>query len=138
VQEEVGKRLAAGPGQMSLLSVAARLYGTAAIAARVKAGAFWPRPGVDSAVVVLQAHPRPILNPEKEDAFFALVRAGFGRKRKQLLGNLSQLGLSREELIAALAQGGVAPSRRAETLSLEEWLALYRVLSGDVPPAAGA
>jgi 16S rRNA (adenine1518-N6/adenine1519-N6)-dimethyltransferase len=135
VQAEVARRMVARPGDMSLLAVAVQLYGEARIFATVKAGSFWPRPEVDSAVVALKARPTPLLEPNSERAFFEIVRAGFSRRRKQLSGNLLQLGRSRQEVEDALSGSGVAGSRRAETLSLEEWLEVYRSLSGDVSPA---
>jgi 16S rRNA A1518/A1519 N6-dimethyltransferase RsmA/KsgA/DIM1 with predicted DNA glycosylase/AP lyase activity len=56
------------------------------------------------------------------------VRAGFAQKRKQLQKNLRSLGC-RATIEAALASAGIAGNRRAETLALDEWLALYRALS---------
>jgi 16S rRNA (adenine1518-N6/adenine1519-N6)-dimethyltransferase len=128
VQKEVAERITAGPGKMSLLSVSVQFYGQAAIVDQLKAGAFWPRPGVASAIVRLDLAPEPLLPAVDEKAFFRLVRAGFGQKRKQLKNNLRALGRSDEQIERALAQAGIDGRRRAETLSLDEWAKLHRAL----------
>ena len=129
VQQEVAQRIVASPGAMSLLAVSVQFYGQARIVARIKAGAFYPRPKVDSAVVRIRPSPaaRPSLGVNDVELFFHLARAGFGQRRKQLHNALaSGLGRPRGEISVALAQAGVDPQRRAETLTLEEWAALTR------------
>lgn len=129
VQEEVARRIVALPGDMSLLALSVQLYGQPRIVARLKAGAFYPRPKVDSAVVRidLSSEARPELGVTDVDLFFQLARAGFGQRRKQLRKALaSALGRPRAEIDGALARAGVDPQRRAETLAMEEWAALTR------------
>ena len=129
VQEEVARRIVAPAGAMNLLAVSVQFYGQARIVARLKAGAFHPRPKVDSAVVQIDLGPsaRSSMGVRDVDLFFQLARAGFGQRRKQLHNALaSGLGRPREEIDTALAQAGVDPRRRAETLALEEWAALAR------------
>lgn len=130
VQWEVAQRLSASPPQMSLLAVAVQFYGEPEVVRRVPAGAFHPRPKVDSAVVRIRVRPpedRPHPNP---GAFFCVVSAGFGQRRKQLRNALARaLGLSSEEVFRALRAAGVAPDRRAESLSLEEWARVTDALS---------
>lgn len=130
VQWEVAQRLSASPPQMSLLAVAVQFYGEPEVVRRVPAGAFHPRPKVDSAVVRIRVRPpedRPHPNP---GAFFRVVSAGFGQRRKQLRNALARaLGLSSEEVFRALRAAGVAPDRRAESLSLEEWARVTDALS---------
>jgi 16S rRNA (adenine1518-N6/adenine1519-N6)-dimethyltransferase len=129
VQEEVARRIVAPAGAMNLLAVSVQFYGQARIVARLKAGAFYPRPKVDSAVVQidLSSTARASMSVRDVDMFFQLARAGFGQRRKQLHNALaSGLGRPREEIDAALARAGVDPRRRAETLALEEWAALTR------------
>ena len=126
VQKEVADRLTAVPPHMSLLAVSVQFYGTVHISHTIKAGAFWPRPDVDSAVIRLDLYEEPLLPPDEEDAFFRLVKAGFSQKRKQLHKNLRGLGLSREVIEEVLARAGVDGRRRAETLTVEEWTAVYR------------
>lgn len=130
VQKEVAQRLTAVPPQMSLLSVTTQFYGQARLVTTIKAGAFWPRPDVDSAVVRLdvnQDRPVPI---NKETQFMNLVRAGFSQKRKQLKNNLKQLGLKGDTLTAVFAQASVDPACRAQTLTLDDWVRLYQAVSG--------
>jgi len=126
VQREVAERMVAGPGSMSLLSVSVQLYARAEIIARVPAGAFYPRPKVDSAVVRLVPQPPP-LPRSLIDTFFRVARAGFGMKRKQLANSLShRLSISRTDVGALLAQAGIDPSRRAETLTVDDWVRVTR------------
>lgn len=129
VQKEVADRLTAEPPHMSLLAVSVRYYGSPRLVTVVKAGAFWPRPDVDSAVVRIDVAD-PATRGVDERAFFRLTRAGFSEKRKQLKNNLAQLGLPPAALEQALAAAGVDGRRRAETLSVEEWVALCKALPG--------
>ena len=138
VQREVAQRIVAGPGDMSLLAVSVQFYGRPEIVARIPAGAFYPAPEVDSAVVRITMGPalRVTLAPGVDErAFFRLVRAGFSQKRKTLRNALSA-GLRRSpaEVEGLLRQAGIEPRRRAETVSLEEWAGLAGALhSGGAP-----
>jgi 16S rRNA (adenine1518-N6/adenine1519-N6)-dimethyltransferase len=132
VQEEVARRIVAQPGAMSLLALGVQFYGRPRIVSRLKAGAFYPRPKVDSAVVQIDLSPgaRPDLGVTDVDLFFQLAQAGFGQRRKQLRNALTGgLGRPRQEIDAALAEAGIDPRRRAETLSLAEWAALTRAFA---------
>jgi 16S rRNA (adenine1518-N6/adenine1519-N6)-dimethyltransferase len=129
VQHEVAERMAARPDQMSILSTIVQMYAQVEVLFTIKAGAFWPRPEVDSAVVSLSLYEIPLVKPADEEAFLRLVKMGFGQKRKQLQKNLRALGYSRKELMALLAQIGIDGRRRAETLSVEEWLVIFQALS---------
>ena len=125
VQREVAERLVAGPGDMSLLAVSVQFYGQPQIAMRLNPAAFWPRPDVDSAVVRIDVFDAPRVAVPDEKAFFRVVRAGFGQKRKQLRNALSAgLGISKAQAVELLERAGIDPQRRAETLSIEEWAAL--------------
>ena len=128
VQKEVAERMAATPPKMNLLAVSTQFYGRSERVAILKAGAFWPRPDVDSAVVRIDLNPEPLLPFAEEKAFFRVVKAGFSQKRKQLHNNLRQLGMNREEVTAVLASVNIDGRRRAETLSVEEWITLYQRL----------
>jgi 16S rRNA (adenine1518-N6/adenine1519-N6)-dimethyltransferase len=121
VQWEVARRITATPGDLSLLGVSVQHYAHTKIVTRVPAGAFFPRPKVDSAIVRLtpRADKRSATDTR---SFFAVARAGFGMRRKQLINSLSRgLDVTRGEAELLLGRAGIAPSRRAETLSLEEW-----------------
>ncbi len=127
VQQEVAERMVAVPDDMSLLAVSVQFYSQARIVARLPAGAFYPRPEVDSAVVRLDVLPSPAVAVADVNQFFRVVKAGFSQKRKQLRNSLGAgLRLGNPQVDALLAQAGIASQRRAETLTLEEWGALSR------------
>ncbi|MFO7662759.1 MAG: 16S rRNA (adenine(1518)-N(6)/adenine(1519)-N(6))-dimethyltransferase RsmA [Chloroflexota bacterium] len=129
VQKEVAQRLAAHPPDMSLLAVSVQYYGVVRQVATVKAGAFWPRPEVDSAVIRIDVNPsRQDRDQSSEKAFFRVVRAGFSEKRKQLKNNLRRLGLDDDVIAATLAASAIDGRRRAETLAIEEWERLAQEL----------
>lgn len=129
VQYEVAQRIVAGPGDLSLLGVSIQFYGRPEIVATVPARAFYPAPKVDSAILRVEVNDRPPLTPKERDSFFRVVQAGFAEKRKQLHNALTHhLHRKNEEIRACLVAAGIDPSRRAETLSIEEWLRLWEVL----------
>lgn len=122
VQKEVAERICAMPGDLSLLAVGVQFYAHPRIVQRVPAGAFYPAPKVDSAVLRLDVRPQPAVTTVSPQAFFRVVRAGFGQKRKQLANSLSAgLGIPKAAVIDALASAAIDPRRRAETLTLDEW-----------------
>ena len=128
VQREVAERIAAGPGDMSLLALSVQVYGRPQVAARIPAGSFYPTPQVDSAVVRVSLYPEPVIPQALLDAFFRLAKAGFSQKRKTLrnaLGGGMRWGNERAGQV--LEATGIDPQRRAETLSLEEWGRLTEV-----------
>jgi 16S rRNA (adenine1518-N6/adenine1519-N6)-dimethyltransferase len=129
VQKEVAQRIVAKPGQMSLLAVSVQFYGQPELIHRIPAGAFYPPPKVDSAVVRIDTFSEPPLGVPDVARFFHLVKAGFGQKRKQLKNSLAA-GLHRPagEVVTALEQARIDPARRAETLSLTEWGRLAEVI----------
>jgi 16S rRNA (adenine1518-N6/adenine1519-N6)-dimethyltransferase len=129
VQSEVAQRITAAPGKMSLLAVSVQFYGRPSIAAHIKAGSFYPVPQVDSAVVRIEPYDRPAVDVADRDGFFAVVKAGFSQKRKQLHNALAA-GLARPqiEIATALDHAGVDGRRRAETLTLSEWASLAQAL----------
>lgn len=129
VQREVAQRLTAKPGEMSLLAVSVQFYGRPRIVARLSAGAFYPSPRVDSAVVRIDPYESPPMVVDDEEGFFAVVRAGFAQRRKQLRNALSQgLGLSTIQVVEALERAVVDPKCRAQSLTLAEWGKVYQEL----------
>jgi 16S rRNA (adenine1518-N6/adenine1519-N6)-dimethyltransferase len=132
VQREVAERIVARPPDMSLLAVSVQFYGQPRIAARIPAGAFYPPPKVDSAVVRIDVGEQPTVTLGEginEAAFFRAVRAGFNQKRKTLRNALSAgLALPPARVEEALARAGIDPRRRAETLGLQEWAEVTRFL----------
>lgn len=125
VQREVAERILAGPGDMSLLSLGVQVYGVPRIVARLPAGAFYPRPQVDSALLRIDVADLPRVGDADVEAIFRLARAGFGQKRKTLRNALrGGLDLPAPYVEHALRAADIDPRRRAETLSLEEWARL--------------
>ena len=122
----------AGPGEMSLLAISVQLYGHPRIVARIPAGAFYPVPKVDSAVIRVDLGDCPTVDVGDVAWFFSVVRAGFSARRKQLHNTLSHgLALPGAAVSAALLRAGVAPSRRAQTLTLDEWACLCQELRAE-------
>jgi len=129
VQREVAERLAARPPQMSLLSVLAQTFTEPRIVFRIGPGAFVPPPKVESAVVTLDRRAEPLVPQAEQSDFFRVVQAGFQQRRKQLVNALAHgLGLPKPAVYAALQAAAIAPTRRAETLTIAEWLTLSRTL----------
>jgi len=119
VQREVGERLAARPGTSAYgaVSVKVAYWATAEIVGRVPPTVFLPRPKVESALVSIVRRPRPAVdNAIDRERLFALVRAGFGQRRKMLRRSLAGLVPP-----AAFEAAGIPPEARAEELSVEEW-----------------
>ena len=130
VQREVAQRICAKPGEMSLLALSVQVYGDPRIAARIPAGAFYPAPKVDSAIVRIDLSPEPKISPDQLESFFTLAKAGFGQKRKTLNNAISAgMGWSKPHTKVLLENAGIDPQRRAETLSLEEWRTLISTIA---------
>ncbi|MDE3231139.1 MAG: ribosomal RNA small subunit methyltransferase A [Chloroflexota bacterium] len=133
-QREVAERMVAPPGEMGLLSLSVQFYGQPRIVAQVPASAFYPPPKVESAVVRIDIAPDPPLDEAGRDLLFSLAHAAFGGKRKQLHNSLTQnLRLAPEQVAGWLAASDIAAERRAQTLSVEDWLRLTRAALADPP-----
>lgn len=129
VQKEVAERLAARPGQMSILAVSAQLFADVTLGDVVPAALFTPPPKVDSQVVILQTRLTPFLTDIDEADFFRVVKAGFSAKRKKLRSSLSGgLKISKDEVEALLQKADISPDSRAEALSLDDWVRLTRIV----------
>jgi 16S rRNA (adenine1518-N6/adenine1519-N6)-dimethyltransferase len=130
VQREVAERIAAPPGKMSYLSVFVQYHARVRIAFRVPPEAFEPEPAVDSAVIVVEPYDADDrLAPDEEDALWRLVQAAFRERRKMIHNVLArQLPLDAGRVATALAQAGIAPDRRPQTLAVGEWLVLREAI----------
>ena len=130
VQKEVGEAIVAGPGKMSLLAVSLQVYSQPKIVSYVPARSFYPEPKVDSAIVRFDMLPEPAVEVADLNGFFHVVKSGFGSPRKQLHNSLAHgLGLKPAEIAPFLKKADIDAQRRAETLNLEEWAKLYKVLA---------
>lgn len=127
VQKEVARQITAPPGEMSVLAVSVQFYGRPQIVSYVPARSFYPAPEVDSAILKIDVYPSPVV-PVEEKSFFELVRAGFSSARKQLVNSLAnRLKIPKSDVLELLGEAEIAPQRRAETLSLEEWGKLWQI-----------
>ena len=120
VQREVGERLAAGAGTEAYgaVSVKVAYWATATVVGRVPASVFVPRPAVESVLVEVTRRDTPAVDPSEAGAeeLFALVRKGFGQRRKMLRRSLE--GLVDGQVFEA---AGIDPTARAEELAVTDW-----------------
>lgn len=133
LQKEVAERVTASPGgkEYGFLSVLVQRYAEAHIRFPVPAGAFTPRPEVDSAVVTLTLRERPADAVRSEEFLMRVVKAAFSQRRKTLRNALKQLGISPQTMEAVHATTGIDPGRRAETLSIHDFCVLADFLYGE-------
>jgi 16S rRNA (adenine1518-N6/adenine1519-N6)-dimethyltransferase len=129
-QQEVGERLCAGPGgkDYGILSVLCQVWFDVRRVLRVPPGAFYPPPKVHSAVLCFEALDHPRIDVGDEKFFRRTVKGAFSQRRKTLRNSLSGAGLGFDGLEQALIAAGIDPCRRAETLSLEEFGRLTRLI----------
>ena len=131
VQHEVAQTIMAKPGDMSLLALGVQMYGNVSLVTKVSHGCFYPAPKVDSAVIKIVPYEKEIFPPEDSAKFFVLARAGFSMARKQILNPLSHsLEMPKDEIRPILEAAKIDPTRRAETLSIDEWLELFSHFKG--------
>lgn len=131
VQKEVAERVAAVPGQMSFISVAAQLNYEVSLGAVVEAELFTPPPKVDSQVLILKRLAEPMFSDINQAEFLKFIKAGFAQPRKTLANNLSSLvsqrgtNFDRSAIEAHLVELNLQPTARAQELSLSTWHTLY-------------
>lgn len=131
LQREVTERIAASPGgkDYGVLSVLLQMHAEVDVPHRVPARAFTPPPKVESAVIRFRMRDVPRADPGDEALFRRLVKVAFAQRRKTLANALRAGRIAEpERLRAALAAAGIDPARRAETLSIEEFAHLSRLL----------
>lgn len=127
VQKEAADRICAVPGTRAsgAVSAAVRYYAEPELLFRVSRGSFLPAPKVDSAVIRLRVRKQPCVQVENEPLFFSLVRASFGQRRKTLCNAAAAgLGIPKELLAKWMAQCGLPPQIRAESMTLQQFAAL--------------
>jgi 16S rRNA (adenine1518-N6/adenine1519-N6)-dimethyltransferase len=129
VQKEVAERVCANPGDMSLLSVSAQVFFDAYLGIFVPAALFTPPPKVDSQVLLLVKHAEPLVPIDQQKAFFRLVKAGYGERRKKLRSSLSGgLHISKDEADELLLSAGINGDLRAQALSITDWQKLFSAI----------
>ncbi|MCP9447393.1 MAG: 16S rRNA (adenine(1518)-N(6)/adenine(1519)-N(6))-dimethyltransferase RsmA [Nitrospira sp.] len=130
VQNEVAERLVAKPGtsDYGVLSVMAQYAATIEKPLTVSPRCFRPQPEVESAVVILQTRETRTLSSEEELRFASLVKSAFAHRRKTLVNSLKNHGYTQEAVLAALRALALPSEIRAETLSVEQFIELTRLL----------
>jgi len=127
IQKEVAERLAAGPGNLSILAVSAQIFANVRLGDVVPAALFTPPPKVDSQVVILEMRDKPLVEPEFEKPFFRVVKSGFIAKRKKIRTSLStNLQLSKPEVDEILQRYNISPDDRAQDLTIQNWIDISR------------
>jgi 16S rRNA (adenine1518-N6/adenine1519-N6)-dimethyltransferase len=134
IQKEVAERIIARDqlsgnlgGKQSILSIAVSTYGTPKIISKVPAGAFFPPPKVDSAIIVIDNISRDFFKeinlPAQagEKTFFRVLKHCFGKKRKQILGSLADYLENKDKAISILQKADISEKSRPEDLSKEDW-----------------
>lgn len=122
VQKEVAERIAADPGDMSILAISAQVFAEASLGVEVPKQYFTPPPKVDSQVIILRTRDESLVKPEEEQEFFKMVKAGFSAKRKKLRSSLAGgLGISKDEAERLLGRANISADYRAEDLAIEDW-----------------
>lgn len=128
IQKEVAERIVAPPGgkDYGVLSIALQCYALPALKFMVPKEAFHPVPKVDSAVVHISLRETPLVSVADEAFFFKVVRTAFSQRRKTLSNSLKPFGPTVRDV---LAETGIDPQRRPETLSIEEFKKIAELLS---------
>lgn len=135
MQKEVAERMTAPVGSKAYGSLTIAIENTmhASVAFTVPKTVFIPQPNVDSAVLVLKRRAEPLVELADPEAFQSFVKSAFSQRRKTLRNNLRAAykgtDVLNEHIEAAFIQAGIDGTRRAETLSLQEFAALYQTLS---------
>lgn len=132
VQKEVAERLCAKSGSKDYgaITVMCRYFTNPEIVTTVPASLFVPPPKVDSAVLKLSVLDEPSVSVKDEKLFFRVVKAAFSQRRKTLLNCLcANFPIAKAQMSALLLSADIEPSRRGETLTLEEFAKLSDILA---------
>lgn len=129
IQKEVAERIAAQPGDMSLLGLTAQLYFEPELGPLVAAELFAPPPKVDSQIIHLQRRDQPQFAGHDKTVLIRVLKAGFSNKRKTLHNSLAAgLHISKPEAQALLEQAKINPLQRPQSLAISDWLRLTDVV----------
>jgi 16S rRNA (adenine1518-N6/adenine1519-N6)-dimethyltransferase len=136
IQKEVAERMNAVPGTKDYgsLSIAVQYYAETKLITHVPHTVFIPQPHVDSSVIRLTIRNQPPVSVRDEAFFFKVVRASFAQRRKTIFNNLTGALLDKGDkdgknlIVQALDEARINPSRRGETLSMEEFSQLSNAL----------
>ena len=131
IQKEVADRITAQPGtkDYGAISVLCQFYTKPELVCNVGAELFVPPPKVDSAVVKMAFRDEPAVEVKDEKMFFRIVKAAFSQRRKTLLNCLAaNFPINKSDLTNIMESVDIAPTRRGETLSLEEFAKLSEAI----------
>lgn len=135
VQKEVADRImtrsahqGGGGSKESILSISLKVYGTPKYGGVIKAGSFFPKPKVDSAIISIENISRKNLKRGDEERFFEILKAGFAHKRKLLIKNLEKIS-TKPNLEKVFDTLKIPKNTRAEDLKVENWLQIAKKLT---------
>lgn len=132
-QYELAQRLTAGPKkrEYGALSVISQYYAQISPLIKIKRDAFYPQPKVDSMVLEIDFEKPYPSQAENEESFHRIVKEAFSCRRKTILNSLERgmVSVSREMIAKALKKCLIDPKRRAETLTIDEYIRLSSVLT---------
>lgn len=131
-QKELSERICAGPGgrDYGRISVMLQYCSDISKIADVKASLFFPKPRIDSRIIEIRFKEAPAFPADNENFLFSVIKAAFGKRRKTLKNSLSgsELGIDAQTAVSALNSAGIDPARRAETLTVEEFVKLSNAI----------
>jgi 16S rRNA (adenine1518-N6/adenine1519-N6)-dimethyltransferase len=128
VQKEVAERMAAEPGDMSILAIAVQFYAEPTLGPVVPAALFTPPPKVDSQIIGLKRRVEPLFDDIESEDYFSVVKAGFSEKRKTLRNSISGgLRIDKPAAEEMLEAAKVSAKARAEELSMDDWYRLAKI-----------
>ncbi|MFC2149262.1 16S rRNA (adenine(1518)-N(6)/adenine(1519)-N(6))-dimethyltransferase RsmA [Candidatus Auribacterota bacterium] len=122
VQKEVAERITAQPGtkDYGILSIASQFYADIKICRKIRKECFFPVPKVDSSLVKFDIYDKPKFKVKDKDLFFSIVKKSFSQRRKTIKNNLQDFDGA--DILKVLSDCNIDPSRRPETLSIEEYV----------------
>ncbi len=119
IQREVAEKIC-DTKHAGILTIMVGLFGTPSVICKVQPHCFLPPPAVDSAVLRIISHPKPLTDRDTIDQVLRLVKIGFSGKRKMLSNTIGNMPDGME----LLKKSGIDPMRRPDTLSVQEWIIL--------------
>jgi 16S rRNA (adenine1518-N6/adenine1519-N6)-dimethyltransferase len=128
VQKEVAEKVCGITGK-SLITIETQLFGKPEVVDNVPASSFYPAPKVDSAILKIEVHPKPLVPADQLKDFLRIVKFGFSQKRKKLANSLGA-GVHKKpaEMREILTAAGIDPEVRAEGLTIEDWRQLLAII----------
>ena len=132
VQKEVAEKITAKPGnrERGILTLAVEFYGDAKNITTVSKNSFRPQPKVDASVIKIVPMQKSDID---QKLFFRIVKAGFSAKRQQIHNSLAAtLRLPKDQVISMLKKSKIDPQKRAEDLTLVEWIKLTKTFDGTI------